>query len=305
MAGRGSLERLGHWFFYVALRLCGQRGGYLLLYPVIFSYLLFARGIKHRTAPYLTRRFPGHSPLRLFVHRLRNILSFGRVLVDRGWMGVNPKADIQGQLLGSEQLLRLVKEGKGIILVTAHMGNWQSALSTLNFIPVKVHALMQYDREAAAKHYFDLGKRKKTFEIIDADGPFGGMIEATAALQRGEVVTIMADRYVKGTSSVVDFLGSPARLPNAAYLLAAHVKAPVAVLLAAKTSPRQFHLKVWDIFYPRFETRENRQEILDDCCRKFGRCLEKYLTLYPYQWYNFFDFWQDDANQKNTLQERQ
>ncbi len=289
-----SLEKLGHGFFYLTIRLFGQTGGYLLLYPVIFSYVLFSRKIKQITEPYLSKRFSDHTPLQHFFDRFVNLLAFGQVLVDRGWLGITKDADIEGEVIGQEKLLDLVSEGKGIVLITGHVGNWQSALAKLDFLPVKVHALMQYDRMAAAKHFFDLGKKTKTFEIINAEGPFGGMIEATAALQRGEIVTIMGDRFVKGTSSSVQFLGHPTRLPNAAYTLAACVKAPVVIFLAAKVSPRRFQLKVWDIFYPEFQTREKRQEILDENCQKFAHCLEKYIKKFPYQWYNFYDFWKKD-----------
>lgn len=292
------LEQLGHSAFYITMRFFGQTGGYLLLYPVIFSYVLFSRKIKENTQPYLSKRFVEHVPLQLFFHRFHNILNFGRVLVDRGWLGTDKNADIKGEVIGREKLLKLVNSGKGIILITAHVGNWQSALAKLDFLPVKVHALMQYDQQAAAKHFFDLGKKKRTFEIINADTPFGGMIEATAALQRGEVVTIMGDRFVKGTSSTVNFLGAPAQLPNGAYTLAACVKSPVVIFLAAKTSRKTFQLKVWDVFYPQFQTRDKRQETLDDCCQKFADCLDKYIKVFPYQWYNFFDFWKQETQAK-------
>ncbi len=293
-----TLERVGHGFFYITMRFFGQTGGYLLLYPVVFCYVLFSRNIKEVTQPYLSKRFTNLSPLQYFINRFNYILSFGRVLVDRGWLGTDEKADIVGEVTGKEKLLQLAQSGKGIVLVTSHVGNWQSALAKLDFLPVKVHALMQYDQHAAAKHFFDLGKRKRSFEIIDANGPFGGMIEATAALQRGEIVTIMGDRFVKGTSSTVLFLGQQARFPNAAYILAATVKVPVVVFLAAKISKKNFQLKVWNIFYPEFQTRDSRQEILDDCCRNFAHCLEKYIKLFPYQWYNFYDFWNRDKKEQ-------
>lgn len=286
-----SLERLGHWIFYLTMRLSGQMGAYLLLYPVIFSYVLFSQKLKRATDPYIRKRFTDHTSCQRFFDRLKNVLSFGRVLVDRGWLGIDPNADIEGKVIGKEKLLELAHSGQGIVLITGHVGNWQSALAKLDFLPVKVHALMQYDHQAAAKHFFDLGEKKKIFEIIDANGPFGGMIEATAALQRGEIVTIMGDRFVKGTSSTVHFLGRPVKLPNAAYTLAACVQVPVVVFLAAKTAPGKFQLKVWDVIYPKFEAREKRQEVLDSCSQKFADCLEKYVKLFPYQWYNFFDFW--------------
>jgi predicted LPLAT superfamily acyltransferase len=288
---KNRLELLGHSIFYLVLRLFGQAGAYSLLVPVVFSYVLFSRKIHRQTRPYLEKRFPDHSRLQQWIDTFRNVLSFGEVLVDRAWLGCVREASPTYEVIGREKLDAVIASGKGAILLTAHVGNWQTALSNLHFLKVPVHALMQYDPQAAARHYFDLGIKNRSFSIINADGPFGGMIEATAALQRGEFVAIMGDRLSKGPSSTVDFLGKHVRLPHAAYALAAHVDVPVVVFLASKTGRKRFHLQVWDIFSPRFPSRENRQEILTDCSRKFAEALEKYLKIFPYQWYNFFDFW--------------
>jgi predicted LPLAT superfamily acyltransferase len=101
----------------------------------------------------------------------------------------------------------------------------------------------------------------------------------------------MGDRLTRGPSSTVDFIGKMARFPNAAYTLAAHVGVPVIIFLAAKTGRKSFQMQVWDIVYPHFESRESHQKILDGCSQKFAEALEKYLKVFPYQWYNFFNFW--------------
>lgn len=286
------LEALGHWFFYMTLRLFGLRGAYLLLWPVIFSYVACSAKIHRQTAPYFSRRFPEHGPWQRKADTFFNLMNFGRVLVDRAWLGTCTNAALKGNFIGYDALLQTLAQGKGLVLLTAHIGNWQTALANLETLPVKVHALMQYDMAAAAKHYFDLQKKARAFEIIDVDSPFGGMIEAAAALQKGEVVTIMGDRYLKGPASTVDFFGSAVRIPDAAYILAATTQAPVAIILAAKTGMKDYELKVWDIFTPVSQSREDRPAMLRDCCRRFTGILEKHLRKHPYQWYNFFDFWQ-------------
>ncbi len=299
LSTKESLEKLGTSIFYLLMKFFGQRGGYLLLYPVVTCYALLSRQLQKTTSPYLNKRFPNCSAIQLFLHRLRLTLSFGRVLVDRGWLENDLNAQIRCDTIGKEQLAELVDHGKGLVLVTAHVGNWYSALTRLNFLPVKVHALMQYDEKTAGQHPFEEIDGGKTIGIINTDADFGGMIEATAALQRGEVVIIMADRYIKGTSSTIPFYGKNVRLPNSAYTLAGCVGAPVAVFLAAKISAKHFQVKVWDSFYPQFENRDDRQSTLDDCCSKFTACLEKYLSIYPYQWYNFFDFWDMNKNSES------
>jgi predicted LPLAT superfamily acyltransferase len=294
------LEQLGHLFFYAVLKVGGLRCAYLFLYPVIFSYVLFSRKIHAVTSPYLKKRFPHSSGGQLFRATFSNLFAFGQVLVDRAWLGLVEKADMTGTLVGKEELFDAIAAGKGAVLVTAHVGPWQTAMAYLNLLPVKVHALMQYDQFAAAKHFFDLGKKDRHFNIINIEGSFGGMIDAAAALQRGEVVTIMADRYIKGSTKTVEFLGNEVRLPDAAYTLAACFDAPVVVFLAAKTGATHFELRVWDIFYPTFEDRSTRNEALRQCCRKYAEALEKYVKKYPYQWYNFFEIWKQAESRSSS-----
>jgi predicted LPLAT superfamily acyltransferase len=285
------LEALGHNIFYLFLRLFGQGGAYLLLKPVIATYLLCSRKIHRNAAYYLRRRFPDHGPARLRLDTYRLVHSFGQVLVDRGWLGLRRQAQLRGELIGGDRLLALVAEGKGLVLLTAHVGNWQTALAHIRGLAVPINSLMHYEEEAVAKHYFDLRAGTAPFKIIKSDGFMGGMIESTAALQRGEVVTIMGDRYAGGPYSEVTFLGDKVRFPAAAYSLAAATGAPVAVLLAAKTGRRQYLIRLWDVFYPEGGERHRRQADLAGWCARYAKSLEAHVRAYPYQWYNFFDFW--------------
>ncbi|MBU0729647.1 MAG: lysophospholipid acyltransferase family protein [Proteobacteria bacterium] len=286
-----KLEALGHGFFYAVLFVTGQGGAYFILGPVIFTYVLFSRKIHQDTAPYRQKRFPGRKGVGCWLDTFRIVYSFGKVLVDRGWLGIKHGRQFEGELIGREELLGIVKKGKGLVLLTAHVGNWQTALAHICELPAPVNSLMHYEQEAVAKHYFDLRKEPLPFKIINNEGFLGGMVESTAALQKGEVVTIMGDRLTKGPHAEVDFLGFPARLPSAAYNLAAATGSPVAVLLAAKTGRKRYSLRVWDVFYPEKSDRDKRQDEIVLCAKRFAGAMEKYTESYPYQWYNFFDFW--------------
>ena len=213
------LEALGHNIFYVTLSLFGLRGAYVLLGPVIFTYVLCSWKIHRRLRPYLSRRFPDHGRLHLWWDAFRIVYSFGQVLIDRAWLGRKKNAGFEGEFIGGEQLQSVIDKGNGLVLLTAHVGNWQAALANITGLGTVVHALMHYEQEAVAKHFFDL-RGHRPFNIIRSDGFMGGLVEATAALQRGEVVTIMGDRYLGGPYASVDFLGHPVRLPVAAFSMA-------------------------------------------------------------------------------------
>lgn len=293
MAGKTRFfEGVGHQIFYITLRLFGHRGARGLLVPVVTVYLLFSRTIHHRTRSYLAHRFPKKGRLARCIQSWRLVYGFGAVLVDRGWLGLCRNAAFYGEFPDEKQLLQLLAGKKGLVLVLAHVGNWQAALVWLGKLPVPVHGLMRYDQLEVAKHYFDLGRHRRPVEIIDVEGPFGGMIEAAAALQRGEVVVIMGDRYWKGPFCRAEFLGEQVRLPVAAYGLAASSGAPVAVLLTGKTGPRSAEVRLWDCWQPgELANKMGREVVLQRSAERFAAALERYLEKYPHQWYNFYDFW--------------
>jgi predicted LPLAT superfamily acyltransferase len=106
------------------------------------------------------------------------------------------------------------------------------------------------------------------------------------------IVTIMGDRFIKGSYSKVDFYGESVRLPDAPFVLSAASGAPVVVLLAAKTGRKKYQLKVWDYFYPEYNSRDEREAMLRKCAERYVGSIEEYLHDYPFQWYNFYNFWE-------------
>ncbi len=285
------LEWLGHVFFYAVLRIGGQRTAYFFLYPVIFCYVTCSRKIHQQTRPYFALRFPGHSWWRQRLDVFFNVLSFGKVLIDRAWIAFSKGQTIEGTFEESEKLKRVIAEGKGVVIVLAHVGNWQSSFADLGRLPVDIHALMEYDEEAVAKHFFDLGK-KRPFSIIDVHGFMGGLVEATTALQKGDMILMMGDRHEGGPTATVSFLGRPLRLPIAAYKLATSTGAPVVVLFSAKTGRTRYRLIIGDIIRPDSDLRANREQLARYADR-FAAALERYVEKYPYQWYNFFNIWNE------------
>ena len=263
----------------------------MLLVPVIFFYIVCSRKIHRTLSSYLQKRFPGMGRWHSFLSAYRIVFSFGTVLVDRAWLGICKGAALEEDVLEQRVLEDAIRVGRGVVLLMAHVGNWQAALAQLTALPARVHVLMDYDENAVTKHYFELQSKGKPFEIINVNGPFGGMLAAAAALRQGDLVVIMGDRYIDGHSVTASFYNSPVRISTSAYMLAATAEAPVVVLLAANTGVKHFQVRAWDCFYPQYKGRDSRANMLQECAERYLASLEAYLQEYPYQWYNFYNFW--------------
>ncbi len=283
-------EHLGHLFFYALIMIGGQLSAYIFLYPLILAYTTFSRTPHNQLRPYLSRRFPHHNPWQRWWAAYFIVIGMGKMLIDRSWLGLIPKAKLQGVFEGGESLQQVLASGSAAIIVLAHVGTWQTALDHLIQLDGKMHLMMAHDTQAVTKHFFELG-RKHSFNIIDVSGFMGGMIEAVNALEQGDVVLIMGDRAAGGHTVKTPFLGSEIHLPVAAYSLAANTNSPVLIAFSAKHDRNHQVLKIWDIIHPGY-ANGNRAQEMARCAQRFSQALEKYVKEYPYQWYNFFDIWE-------------
>ena len=143
-------NRLGFWFFRTAVKVFGLGGAYGLLYPVSLHYLLFDRAAVAASMAYVARRFPEHGRLARMLDVYRLFVSQGKSLIDRYYVAAGgPGIDME--MHGYDRIRELLSGGKGLILLTAHVGNWQVAMTALRRLGRTVHLLMRPEDNAAVK----------------------------------------------------------------------------------------------------------------------------------------------------------
>lgn len=284
-------NRLGFWFFRTATRLTGLSGAYGLLYLVCLYYLLVDRALVAESLPYIKRRFPekGRSGQLLQLYLL--FVSQGKTLVDRfaiaaGYRGI--EIDIRGY----EAVRELIAASdKGLIILTAHIGSWQVAMSALQRFDRNVHVMMRPEDNAAVKAALNLDQESERVRVILTSGALGGVIEALKAIDSGELVTIMGDRPYDFPALRVPFLGGEVSFPYGAFTLAAAAKCPLVVLLSAKTATNRYLVDVSHVIPPPSGQRVRNSNELASGVERYAAILEAYVQEYPLQWFVFRDIW--------------
>jgi predicted LPLAT superfamily acyltransferase len=284
-------SRFQHSIFYGLIRFGGRRAAYLLLRIVVLWYVLMRPSVRRRSRPYLSRRFPGHGILARLRDSYLLSLGLGEVLVDRAALGILGPDQLSISMSERARLQELLREGKGLVLVTAHVGCWQVAMAALGFIGTPVNLLIHHEEGDLDRHYFE-HRGESPYRIIDPTGYLGGTLEMMGALKRGEVLCVMGDRAMgseHGTLSV-DFLGDQVRLPVSPYKLAGATGAPVAVIFPKKVGPSSYALHLARVL--RVDHRGGRSgEPYRSFVQEFARALEDFAMEHPYQFFNFFDMW--------------
>lgn len=292
-SSRSLGTRFGHNIFYALIHLGGRRLGYFALHWVVLYYVLCRPSIRGRSYDYMRHRFPNQSLIMRYVNCYRMFLEMGRVLVDRTFLGYMGAEKMKSTVHGRQELLDLVKKGRGVILLMSHVGCWQVAISALSFLKVTVNLLLEQEEGNIDRHYFEYAGVTCPIRIIDPGSYLGGTLQILDVLKKGEMVCMMGDRVFGSEKSClqVDFLGEKAPFPFSAFKIASAVGAPIVVFFSYKTGYDSYALKVSKII----QTPGNlgrSGESYRQYVTQFVNELELYTREHPYQFFNFFNMWQ-------------
>lgn len=157
----------------------------------------------------------------VFCHAALNYLDFlrGRRLSNRdllaGWIIEN-----------DDKFLTTMGEGRGLIVLGGHFGNFELGASRLGALGYDVLTPAERMRPEELFQLFCRLREHHRMRIVPADSR-DSLRELFEALKRNEIVVFLTDRYVLGASTIVPFFGEPAKLPTGPVALALRSGVPV------------------------------------------------------------------------------
>jgi KDO2-lipid IV(A) lauroyltransferase len=135
-----------------------------------------------------------------------------------------------------DEIDQAMARGKGLVILTAHFGNFESGASRLGAKGYKVVAPAERLRPEPLFELFCRLREHHHMRLLPADSR-ETLRDLVAALKNNEIVVIVADRYVTGSSIEVPFFGEPARLPTSAIALAQRTGAPAQAVFSWRSGP--------------------------------------------------------------------
>lgn len=300
-SGTGKLRggRRGIQFFLGALRLLGPRPTYALLVPPAI-YFSFASPDVPATMDYHRRVF-GPQPWwkrRWLV--FKHFFAFGQALIDRTAILAGQTKGFSFAFDGEQNLRAAAAEGKGVLLLTAHVGNWEVAGQLLSRIDVPVN-VTGFDNEAPEiRALLTRAQAKQKFQMIPITGSATDAIPLVAALRRGEIVAMLGDRPYGSPTAKVPFLGGTAAFPVGAYVLAAIAGSPLVEVFSLRERGGHYQFYGFPALRPHHPPHHQRDAHLRQCVAQFATNLESVVRRDPLQWYNFFPFWEETPAASGT-----
>ena len=283
---------------WIAMRL-GRPVSRCLLPPIALYFLLVHRGARRESLRYLALAL--ERPAR-WGDAYRHFHHFASTVLDRIYF-LHERFDVFDITTTDITLLddRLAR-GEGGFLIGAHFGSFE-AMRAAGSGKGEAIAMVMYEDNArminATLRAIAPDARLRTIPL--------GRIDAMLGLRRwldgGGVAGLLADRTIPGAGPrsrtlSLPFLGRPAAFSDGPFRLAAMLRRPVVLMVGLYHGGSRYELR----FVPLADFTERPaggaaalDEAIGAALRRYVGLLESLCRESPFNWFNFHDFWADDA----------
>lgn len=226
---------------------------------------------------------------------LENFRNFGRMLADYFYCTSKTTDTIRGLLddwHGLQNIRTGLDAGKGVVLVTAHMGNWElgGTLLALDGWPINVVTLEEPTTELT--HTREAYRKRLGIRTIAVGDKTFAFVEMIAALKRNEIVCMLVDRPYGETGVPVEFFGRETCFSSAPALLHQHTGAAIVPAFVLQNKRRRYQaFAEAPLPLASSEDRHQRRQSLTINTQRIANAFEEIIRPHPEQWFNYVPIW--------------
>lgn len=285
---RGNMTML-RVITWISLKL-GRRQAHLILYLIAGYFLLFAPTARRSSRAYLTRVLGHPAHIRQIYH---HFLTFATTIHDRIYL-LNNRFDLfEIQIHQSEALNTAVRAGQGMLLLGAHLGSFEVLRSIGQQHPGSRVVMVMYEENAQRINALLSSISSMSKPNVIHPGHINSMLCVENELKNGALVGLLGDRPVgKEKRQSIRFLGKAALWPSGSFRMAAVLHRPIFLMIGLCTGPGKYEIFIEPLANFTDTDRHNREAALRQAMEKYVSQIDYYCHLAPYNWFNFFDFWQ-------------
>ena len=189
-------------------------------------------------------------------------------------------------VVGREHLEAARRRGRGVLIVSAHIGNYELGAAASAVLGYPVNTIVLTHQDPRINALFDRQRRRVGVHPI----PVGmALRQVFAALRRNELLGVLADRDFFNHGMRLTFLGREVSIPQGPALFALRTGAAMVPTFLTREPGDRFQLA----FEAPIEPAPTGDEAADVArlMTTVLPVLERYIRRYPDQWYLFRDFW--------------
>ncbi|WP_324779676.1 LpxL/LpxP family acyltransferase [Thiobacillus sedimenti] len=282
-----AILRLMVW---ISLRF-GRAAGRVVLAGIALYFTLFAPRARRASRAYLKRALGRWAN---WADGYRHVFSFATTIHDRVYL-LNGRFDLFDiEVVGAEALQAALSQQRGVMLMGAHLGSFEVLRAAgRGLAGLKVAMLMYEENARKINATLEAINPQATQDIIPL-GRMESMLEARDHLDAGYLVGMLADRSLGDDPTARHaFLGEPAPFPLGPWRLAAMLRRPVFFMAGLYLGGNRYQLHFVPLADFTDTPRDGRGAAIAAAMQRYAECLTRFCRQAPYNWFNFFDFWQE------------
>ena len=186
------------------------------------------------------------------------------------------------EFAGRENLEAALAKGKGVILVTAHFGNFPLMLEKLSLEGYRIACIIRYMRDERAEKFFTAKRAQVGIKTIYSQPRKACVENSIRTLRNNELLFIPMDQNF-GTGGVfVNFFGKKAATATGPVVLALRTKAAIIPSFIVRQKDDTHKI----IFEEPLNLEEGRtfQETVIINIQRLTDIIESYIRRYPAEW---------------------
>ena len=221
----------------------------------------------------------------------RTFIRYAKYLVDYTRMDLLRKKDVPRLVWrfdGWEHIDRAVAEGKGALILSAHLGNWEMGGIFLALLGYPLTVITAPDAEARLHSYRVNLRHEQKINVITLDDTFSSSLAVLRSLQANQLVALLGDRDLFGKGISVTFFGRRVSFPIGPALLASLSEAPLIPTFVLMNENDQYLCLSRDPI--RIQKTRDRDDDLAVNTQRIAAVMEEVIRAHPDQWYTFYDY---------------
>jgi predicted LPLAT superfamily acyltransferase len=291
---------------WVAIQ-CGRPLTRLILHPISLYFLLFSPTPRRHIKRYLFRAI---GPQAGWSDGYRLLHAFASTVLDRLYF-LRGRLDLFDiRVYGHQPVEAETQAGRGAFMLGAHVGSFEAVGATTNHsaAPEQLRAamVMYPDNAQQINAVLDAISLPGLRPHIIALGRPHSMLDLREWLDGGGLAGLLADRTLsgpeeagqqRGSSIELPFLGYPALFNDGPFRLAALLRRKVFFMAGLYTGGARYDVLFEPLadFSERVSDPAERERRIRAALESYVARLEALCRAYPYNWFNFHDFWLEDS----------
>ena len=194
---------------------------------------------------------------------------------------------------GRENIDAALIGGKGAVMLSAHMGNWELGGTVIASMGYPLSAVVLTHRNKRINDFFQRQRMRGRMKPIE----IGYSLRACyRSLKSNHLLAVLGDRDFTRNGIMTEFFGKRALIPKGAAVFSYKVGSAIVPAFMIRQKDDTFTLFIDEPIFP--DTGMEEDAAIVDLTKKCTAVIESYVRKYPTQWYIFKDLWDTDAEKR-------